>query len=108
MTRFLETIHMSGTEAEIWIETSDGLNMIRADAIVVVRVDGDRVTAQLHDEAKVTVTLVDATAGPHPAADFHRDLIRVVAELADTSGAHLIRPLCDDGGGGWRWMTEPL
>jgi hypothetical protein len=97
---------MSGTEAEIWIATSDGLNMIRADAIVVVRIDGERVTAQLHDEAKVSVTLVDGTAGPPPPADFHRELIRVVAELADTSGAHLVRPFSDDRG--WRWTTEQL
>jgi hypothetical protein len=97
---------MSRTESQIWIVSSDGLNMIRADALVVVRMDGDRVTAQLHDEAKVTVTLVDDTAGPHPSPDFHRQLIRVIAQLADTSGAHLIRPLSDDRG--WRWTTEPL
>ena len=97
---------MSGTTPEIWIATSDGLNMIRADAIVLVRVDGDRLTAQLHDEAKVTVTLVDGTAGPPPSADFHRDLIRVIAELADTSEAHLVRPVSDDHG--WHWLTEPL
>jgi hypothetical protein len=97
---------MSGTAPEIWIATSDGLNMIRADAIVVVRMDGDRVTAQLHDESKVSVTLVDGIAGPHPPADFHRQLIRMVAELADTSQAHLIRPRSD--GRGWRWTTESL
>jgi hypothetical protein len=97
---------MSGTAPEIWIATSDGLNVIRADAIVVVRIDGGRLSAQLHDEAKVSVTLVDGTAGPHPPADFHRDLIRVIAELADTSEAHLVRPLCDDRG--WRWTTEPI
>jgi hypothetical protein len=97
---------MTGTAPEIWIASSDGLNMVRADAIVLVRVDGDRVTAQLHDEAKVTVTLVDGTAGPHPSADFHRELIRMVAELGDTSGSHLVRPRSDDRG--WRWTTEPL
>jgi hypothetical protein len=97
---------MSGTAAEIWIATSDDLNMIRADAIVVVRIDGGRVTAQLHDEAKVSVTLVDAGVGPHPPADFHRELIRVVAQLADTSGAHLVRPHGDERG--WRWTTERL
>jgi hypothetical protein len=97
---------MSRTTPEIWIATSDGLNMIRADAIVVVRLDGDRVTAQLHDEAKVSVTLIDGHAGTHPPADFHRKLIRVVNELADTTGAHLVRPLHDDRG--WHWTTERL
>jgi hypothetical protein len=97
---------MSGTAPEIWIATSDDMNMIRADAIVVVRIDGGRVTAQLHDEAKVSVTLVDGSAGPHPPADFHRELIRVVAELADTSEAQLVRPHYNDHG--WRWTAEPL
>ncbi|HZB34331.1 MAG TPA: hypothetical protein VE465_29475 [Streptosporangiaceae bacterium] len=97
---------MSGTAPEIWIASSDGLNMVRADALVVVRFDRGRVTAQLHDEAKVTVTLVDGSAGPHPSPDFHRQLIRVLAELTDSTGAHLVRPLSDDRG--WRWTTESL
>jgi hypothetical protein len=97
---------MTGSTPDIWIATSDGRDMIRADAIVVVRLDGGRVTAQLHDEAKVSVTLVDDLTGPHPAADFHRELIRVVAQLADTSEAYLVRPGHDDHG--WHWTTEPL
>jgi hypothetical protein len=97
---------MSANAPDIWIASSDGRDLIRADAIVVVRHDGDRVTAQLHDEAKLTVTLVDGSAGPQPTADFHRELIRVVAELADTSEASVVRPLQDDRG--WRWTTEPL
>jgi hypothetical protein len=97
---------MSGTAPEIWIATSDDMNMIRADAIVVVRIDGGRVTAQLHDEAKVSVTLVDGSAGPHPPDGFHRELIRLVAELADTSEAQLVRPHHNDRG--WRWTVEPL
>jgi hypothetical protein len=97
---------MSGTAPEIWIATLDDMNMVRADAIVVVRIDGGRVTAQLRDEAKVSVTLVDGAAGPHPPDDFHRGLVRVIAELADTSEAHLVRPHHDDHG--WRWTVEPL
>jgi hypothetical protein len=97
---------MSANASDIWIVTSDGRDLIRADAIVVVRHDGDRVTAQLHDEAKVSVTLVDSSKGPQPSADFHRELIRVVAELADTSEASVVRPRQDDRG--WRWTTETL
>src|SRR4051794_20984669 len=98
---------MGGTAPEVWIATSDGHDMIRADAIVVVRLDGGaRVTAQLRDEAKVTVTLVDAPADAVMPPDFHRQLIRAVAELADASGAQLVRAYCDDRG--WSWRTEPL
>lgn len=97
---------MSESALDIWIATSDGRNMIRADAIVVVRVDGGRVTAQLHDEAKVSVTLVDDPAGPHPPDDFHHQLIHLIAELADDGGRQLIRPWRDEHG--WRWTTESL
>jgi len=99
-------MNMSGSTTDIWIATSDDRNMIRADAIVLVRIDGGRVTAQLHDEAKVTVTLVDGASGTHPPDDFHRKLIHLIAELADTSRAQLIRPRTDEAG--WRWTTEPL
>ena len=97
---------MSGSTPDIWIATSDERDLIRADAIVVIRLDGGRVSAQLHDEARVTVTLVDGSAGPQPPADFHRALVRVVAELADSSEAYVVRPRHD--GHGWTWTTEPL
>jgi hypothetical protein len=80
--------------------------MIRAGAIVLVRLDEGRVTAQLRDEAKVTVTLIGAPADAHPPVDFHPELIRIIAELADSSGAQLVRPHHDKRG--WRWTTEPL
>lgn len=85
---------------------SGSSNMIRADAIVVVRMDGDRVTAQLHDEARVTVNLVDGSVGVHPPDGFHRDLIHLIAELADSSAPQLVQPCYDERG--WRWATEPL
>ncbi|RAY15967.1 hypothetical protein DPM19_09480 [Actinomadura craniellae] len=98
---------MSGTSPDIWIATSDGRDMIRADAITVVRFDGGgRVTAQLHDEARVSVTLVDGSVGTHPPDDFHRRLIRVLTELTDTGDAHLVTPVC--AADGWHWTTEPL
>jgi hypothetical protein len=102
-----ERITMTGSVPQVWIATSNGRDMIRADAIVIVCLDGGgRVTARLHDEAKMSVTLVDGSAGPHPPADFHRQLLRAVAELADSSGAQLVRAHRDDRG--WHWITEPL
>jgi hypothetical protein len=98
---------MGGTSVEVWIATSDGRDMVRADAIVIVRLDSSgRVTAQLHDEARVTVTLVEASTDANTPADFHRQLVRTVVELADSSGAQLIRPACENGN--WRWVTEPV
>jgi hypothetical protein len=98
---------MSGTLPEVWIEAADG-DLIRADAIVILRLDKTgRLTVQLRDEAKVSVTLLEgATGGAHPPADFHRELIRMIAELADTRSAQLISARHVDGG--WRWISEPL
>jgi hypothetical protein len=96
-----------GTVTEIWIAGNDGHDMVRADAIVRLRLDATgRLTAQLRDEAKVTVTLLDGSASGHPPDDFHRRLLQIITELADSSGARLIRPEHDDKG--WHWRTEPL
>ncbi|MBC6457375.1 hypothetical protein [Actinomadura sp. HBU206391] len=98
---------MSGSAPQVWIAASNGRDMIRSDAIVIACLDGGgRVTAQLRDDARATVTLVDGSVGEHPPADFHRQLLRAVAELADSSGAQLVRPVRDDRG--WHWVTEPL
>jgi hypothetical protein len=98
---------MAGTSAEVWIVTSDGRDIVRADAIVLVRLDNSgRVTAQLHDEARVTVTLIDASTEANTPADFHRQLVRTIAELADSSGTQLIRPTREART--WRWVTEPV
>jgi hypothetical protein len=55
------------------------------------------------------VTLADpgSQSGDHPAEDFHRQLIRIIAQLSDASGAFLIRPVRDEAHG-WQWITEPL
>ena len=102
----LRAITMAGTTPNVWIATYDGRDMIRADAIVVIRMDGDRVTAQLHDEARVSVSLVDGTNGPHPPADFHRRLVKIIAELAEASGGQLVQAVCDDHT--WHWSVEAI
>jgi hypothetical protein len=57
----------------------------------------------------MTLTLVDVgrQRGEHPAADFHRQLIRILAQLSDGSGAFLVRPVYDEPHG-WQWVTESL
>ncbi|HEU5027142.1 MAG TPA: hypothetical protein VFV01_19650 [Spirillospora sp.] len=98
---------MSGTLPEVWISAADG-DLIRADAIVILRLDKTgRLTVQLRDEAKVSVTLLEgASGGGHTPADFHRELIRMIAEVADSGSAQLISARHVDGG--WRWVSEPL
>ncbi|MBO2458290.1 hypothetical protein [Actinomadura violacea] len=98
---------MSGTFPEVWISAADG-DLIRADAIVILRLDKTgRLTVQLRDEAKVSVTLLEGSpGGGHPPADFHRQLIRMIAEVADSGSAQLISARHVDGG--WRWISEPL
>ena len=97
---------MSGTMHQVWIEAG-GHDMVRADAIVMLRLDGTgRLTAQLRDDAKVSVTLLEGSSGAHPPDDFHRRLIQTVAELADSSGAQLVRPRHEAGV--WSWTSEPL
>ena len=39
--------------------------------------------------------------------DFHRQLVRVVAELSDAAGTFLVRPVHDEMRG-WQWVTESL
>ena len=68
---------MSGTMHEVWIEAGAGSDLVRADAIVMLRLDGTgRLTAQLRDDAKVSVTLLEGSSGAHPPDDFHRKLIK--------------------------------
>jgi hypothetical protein len=94
--------------SEVWISAADGSDMIRADAIVILRMDKTgRLTAQLRAEARVSVTLLEGSSGGvHPPADFHRQLIRLIVQLEDSSGAHLVRAEHSDGA--WRWASEPI
>jgi hypothetical protein len=99
---------MSGTTPEVWMMTSDGHDLIRADTIVKVRLDDDgTVVALLADATQASVTLVAHSTATRPPPDFHRQMIRTVAELADSSGAQLVRAQHDDRAG-WRWVAEPL
>ncbi|MEV0664698.1 hypothetical protein ACIBI3_32035 [Actinomadura luteofluorescens] len=98
---------MGGSAPEVWISAGEG-DLIRADAIVVLRLDRTgRLTVQLRDEAKVSVSLLEgASSDGRPPADFHRRLVRMIAEVADSGSAQLISARRVDGG--WRWISEPL
>lgn len=94
--------------SDVWISAADGDDLIRADAIVILRMDRTgRLTVQLRDEAKVNVTLLEGSpGGARPPADFHRRLIRLIADLADSEGTQLVRARHENGA--WHWTSESL
>ncbi len=96
--------------AHVWVAKDDGTDVVRAEEIARVGIDYDgTVTAQLTSGDGATVTLVDPSTqhGHRTPEDFHRQLIRALAELSDAAGAFLVRPVCD-GQHGWRWDSEAL
>lgn len=94
----------------VWVAKDDGSDIIRADTIAGVGRDyNGNITARLAGGEGSTVTLVapGTPDGAHTPDDFHRQLIKLVAELSHTAEATIVRPVCDEGHG-WRWVTEPL
>lgn len=95
---------------DVWVGKDDGSDLVRATAITGVGIDyNGNVTARIGHGDGATVTLADPARehGAHPPGDFHRQLIRIIAELSDASGAFLVRPVRDKADR-WRWVTEPL
>ena len=95
---------------DVWVAKDDGTEIIRAADIAAVGLDyNGNVTARMVGGEAALVTLVGHRThhDEHKPEQFHRELIRVLAELADSSGAHLVRPVHDESGG-WQWASEPL
>jgi hypothetical protein len=94
---------------EVWVAKDDGSDLVRAEAIVAVGRDyTGTVTVRLSGGEGSTVALVTVASheGNHTPDDFHRELVRVVAQLSDAAEGAVVRPVWDDHG--WRWATEPL
>lgn len=95
---------------DVWVASNDGTDIIRARDISGVGLDYDgNVTARLAGLEGPAMTLVAHRAhhNEQQPGDLHRQLIRVIAELSDSSGAHLVRPVHEEPSG-WRWVSEPL
>ena len=95
---------------DVWVAKDDGTEIIRAREIAAVSLDYDgNVAVRLTGGEVAPVLLVPARThhDEHRPADFHRELLRVIAQLSDSSGAHLVRPVHDDSRG-WKWVSEPL
>jgi hypothetical protein len=94
----------------VWVARTDGSDIVRAEAIVGVGLDLDgNVTARVagDDGASVKLVVSNGQHGQHIPDDFHRQLIRVLAELSDAAGAFIVRPAFDEPHG-WRWINESL
>jgi hypothetical protein len=94
----------------VWVAKDDGSDIIRADAIAGVGRDyNGNITARLAGGEGSAVTLVAPVTsdGPHTPEDFHRQLIKVLAQLSHTAEATIVRPICDEADG-WRWTNEPM
>jgi endonuclease/exonuclease/phosphatase (EEP) superfamily protein YafD len=95
---------------EVWVANDQGTEIVRARDIAVASLDYDgNVTVRLADAdgAVVTVVALRAHHEERRPDDFHRQLIRVIAELSDAAGTFLVRAVHDEARG-WQWVTEPL
>jgi hypothetical protein len=94
---------------DVWVAKDDGSDLVRAGAIAAVGRDyTGTVTVRLSGAEGSAVTLVTVASheGKHTPEDFHRQLVRVVAQLTDAAEAAVVSPVWDDHG--WRWTAEPL
>jgi hypothetical protein len=93
----------------VWVAKDDGSDIVRADAIAAVGRDyNGNITARLAGGEGSAVTLVAPAAGdPATPEDFHRRLIRIVAELTHSAEASVVRPAWAEDTG-WQWVNERL
>ena len=95
---------------EVWVAKDDGTEMVRARDIAAVSLDyNGNVTVRLAGGEAAVVTLVGHRThhDEHRPEQFHRELIRLLAELSDSSSPRLVRPVLDESRG-WQWIIEPL
>jgi hypothetical protein len=99
------------TAPDVWVAKDDGSDVIRAAAITAVGRDyNGTITARLAaagEGSAVTLVAVASHEGRHTPDDFHRQLIRLLAELSDAAGAVIVRPAWAEPQG-WHWATGPL
>ena len=95
---------------DVWVANDEGTEIIRARDIAGASLDYDgNVTVRLTGADGAVVTIAGHRAHHEETRpdDFHRQLIRVIAELSDAAGAFLVRAVHDETRG-WQWVAEPL
>jgi hypothetical protein len=95
---------------DVWVANDEGTELVRARDIVAANLDYDgNVTVRLTggDGAIVTIAGHRTHHEEHRPDDFHRQLVRVIAELSDAAGPFLVRAAYHETRG-WQWASEPL
>ena len=95
---------------DVWVANDEGTEIVRARDIAGASLDYDgNVTVRLTGRDGAVVTIAGHRTHheePRPD-DFHRQLVRVVAELSDAAEAFLVRAVYQETRG-WQWVSEPL
>ena len=92
--------------ADVWVANDEGTEIVRARDIAGASLDYDgNVTVRLTGGDGAVVIAGHRTHHEEPRPDdFHRQLIRVVAELSDAAGAFLVRAVHNEARG-WQWVS---
>jgi hypothetical protein len=95
---------------DVWVANDEGTEIVRARDIAGVSLDYDgNVTVRLTgaDGAVVTIAGHRTHHEEQRPDDFHRQMVRVIAELSDAAGPFLVRAAHHETRG-WQWVSEPL
>jgi hypothetical protein len=95
---------------DVWVANDEGTEIVRARDIAAASLDYDgNVTVRLTgaDGAVVTIAGHRTHHEQQRPDDFHRQLVRVIAELSDAAGPFLVRAVNHEARG-WQWVSEPL
>jgi len=94
---------------DVWVANDEGTEIVRARDIAGVSLDYDgNVTVRLASGDGAVVTIAGHRTHPqHRPDDFHRQMVRVIAQLSDAAGPFLVRPVHHETRG-WQWVSEPL
>jgi hypothetical protein len=95
---------------DVWVANDEGTEIVRARDIAAASLDYDgNVTVRLTgaDGAVVTIAGHRTHQERQRPDDFHRQLVRIIAELSDAAGPFLVRAVNHEARG-WQWVSEPL
>ena len=94
---------------DVWVANDEGTEIVRARDIAGASMDYDgNVTVRLTSGDGAVVTIAGHRTHPqHRPDDFHRQMVRVIAQLSDAAGPFLVRPVHHETRG-WQWVSEPL